>query len=150
MGNLAAPFLARSVSEGDQQPTWARTEREAEAYRGSRCPRCWGDNEPVWSPSLTLFEVALFIDFRDRAGKFINDLHEQLVTLAIEQGHTEASTAALDGSSVAACASRHRMVNQSTLEKRKTLLDDVICGRLTDELQIPQWVRNFSKRSVKR
>ena len=89
-------------------------------------------------------------DFRDRAGKFINDLHEQLVTLAIEQGHAEASTAALDGSSVAACASRHRMVNQSTLEKRKTLLDDVICGRLTDELQIPQWVRNFSKRSVKK
>ena len=58
-------FLARSVSEGDHQPTRARNEREAEAYRGSRCPRCWGDNEPSWSPSLTLFEVALFIDFRD-------------------------------------------------------------------------------------
>ena len=55
----------RSVSEGDHQPTRARNEREAEAYRGSRCPRCWGDNEPSWSPSLTLFEVALFIDFRD-------------------------------------------------------------------------------------
>lgn len=79
-------------------------------------------------------------DFRDRAGNFIDDLHQQLVTLAIEQGHTEASTAALDGSSVAACASRHRMVNQPTLQKRKTLLDDVICGRLTDESSLPQWM----------
>jgi hypothetical protein len=32
-------FLARSVSEGDHQPTWARNEREAEAYKGSRWPR---------------------------------------------------------------------------------------------------------------
>ena len=34
---------------------------EAEAYKGSRCHRCWGDNEPSWSPSLTLFEVARFL-----------------------------------------------------------------------------------------
>ena len=47
-------FLARSVSEGDHQPTRARNEREAEAYKGSRCQRCWGVNEPSWSPSLTL------------------------------------------------------------------------------------------------
>jgi hypothetical protein len=46
--------LARSVSEGDHQPTRARKEREAEAYKGSSCPRCCGANEPSWSPSLTL------------------------------------------------------------------------------------------------
>jgi hypothetical protein len=47
-------FLARSVSEGDYQPTRARNEREAEANKGSRCSVCWGVNEPSWSPSLTL------------------------------------------------------------------------------------------------
>jgi transposase len=62
-------------------------------------------------------------DFRDRAGTFIHDLHQQLVSLAISQGHAQASEAALDGSSVAACASRHHMVNQATLRKRKKLLE---------------------------
>lgn len=78
-------------------------------------------------------------DFRDRAGKFIDDCHRQLVALAIDQGHAETSTAALDGTSVAACASRHRMVNQATLQKRRSLLDDVIGGRLTDD-SWPRWM----------
>lgn len=79
-------------------------------------------------------------DFRDRAGKFIENLHTQLVNLAIDQGHAQASTAALDGSSVAACASRHRMVNQPTLQKRREFLDDVIQGVLGDESCWPQWM----------
>lgn len=79
-------------------------------------------------------------DFRDRTGKFIAQLHQQLVTLAIDQGHAQASTLALDGSSVAACASRHRMVNQPTLQKRRELLDDVIGGVSTDQSSWPQWM----------
>lgn len=79
-------------------------------------------------------------DFRDRAGKYIDELHKQLVDLAIDQGHAEATTAALDGSSVAACASRHRMVNEQTLQRRRETLDDVIGGENTDESSWPQWM----------
>ena len=78
-------------------------------------------------------------DFRDRAGKFIDQLHQQLVTLALDQGHARADTAALDGSSVAACASRHRMVNESTLQKRRAILDGVQ-GASGDPSCWPQWM----------
>jgi transposase len=83
-------------------------------------------------------------DFRDRAGTFIHDLHQQLVSLAISQGHAQASEAALDGSSVAACASRHHMVNQATLRKRKKLLEEAIASHATDEVtdrsEKPKWL----------
>ncbi len=83
-------------------------------------------------------------DFRDRAGKFIEVLHKELVLVAVEQGHTKTDTAALDGSSVAACASRHRMVNEKTLKKRRRIIGDAIAGQ-TPEQSInepawPQWM----------
>lgn len=79
-------------------------------------------------------------DFRDRAEKFIDLLHNQFVGLAIAQGHAKATTAALDGTSIAACASRHRMVNEQTLQRRRELLADVIQGVNTDGSSWPQWM----------
>ena len=78
-------------------------------------------------------------EFRDRAGKFIDELHEQLIGQAIDQGHVDPSTAALDGSSVAACASRHRMVNSQTLQKRQATLDSLRDSD-RDEACWPRWV----------
>lgn len=70
------------------------------------------------SPSLTsLYE------FRDRVQPLLEDLNRQVVQTAIQEGHTDASCGALDGTSVAANATRHRMVNLETVEKRLELLE---------------------------
>lgn len=79
-------------------------------------------------------------DFRDRAGRFIEELHEQLVGRAIDSGHADPTTGALDGSSVAACASRHRMVNEETLKKRRALLEQVMRQERHEEQSLPGWM----------
>jgi transposase len=79
-------------------------------------------------------------EFRDRVGPVIEALHTQLVQLGIEQGLVDATTAAQDGTSIAACASRHRMVNQPTLIKRKDLLDALLAGTLPPSDELPKWV----------
>lgn len=76
-------------------------------------------------------------DFRDRAGKFIEDLHKQVVARALELG-LDPSVGVQDGTTVAACASRHRMVNRATLEKRREQLDALLQGEFQGEL--PKWV----------
>ncbi len=79
-------------------------------------------------------------DFRDRAGQFIEAMHQQLIRQAIDQGYVDPASAALDGSSVAACASRHRMVNQDTLEKRIAKLEQILTAADSDNASWPQWL----------
>lgn len=79
-------------------------------------------------------------EFRDRAGRFIEQLHAQLVNRAIDEGYVDPSIGALDGSSVAACASRHRMVNGETLQKRRAILKQVIQDGQEDREKVPGWV----------
>ena len=76
-------------------------------------------------------------DFRDRAGQFIEQLHKQIVERALELG-LDPTIGVQDGTMVAACASRHRMVNRVTLEKRREQLDAILDGKPPDEL--PKWV----------
>lgn len=83
---------------------------------------------------------SVWYDFRDRTGKFIDRLHQQLIDLAIVQEHLDPRTGALDGSSIAACASRHRMVNSSTLDKRRAILQRLVDGQWLDPTEIPRWV----------
>jgi hypothetical protein len=77
-------------------------------------------------------------DFRDRAGKFIEPLHHQMIGGALDEGHLDPSVGVQDGTAVAACASRHRMVNRSTLEKRTQQLDAILRGKYDEE--VPMWV----------
>jgi transposase len=79
-------------------------------------------------------------DFRDRAARFIEELHEQLVGRAIDSGHVDPTTGALDGSSVAACASRHRMVNEETLTKRRAFLEQFMRDEHQDQQGLPRWM----------
>jgi len=79
-------------------------------------------------------------DFRDRVGDVIEQLHQQLIERAINENHLDPSTGVQDGTFFAACASRHRMVNEATLEKRRQILSNVIDGRLCDDDEIPKWV----------
>ena len=82
------------------------------------------ENKPVqWltygiEPSLTTL-----YEFRDRVQPFLQGLNRQVIRAAIEEGHTDGSCGALDGTTVAANASRHRMINLETVEKRLEILD---------------------------
>jgi transposase len=85
------------------------------------------ENKPVqWlvygmQPSqTTLYE------FRDRVQPLLEDLNQQVIRTAIAEGHTDGSCGALDGTTVAANATRHRMVNLATVEKRLGILDEEI------------------------
>lgn len=64
-------------------------------------------------PSLTsLYE------FRDRIAPLLEGLIRQVVRAAIAEGHTDGNCGALDGTFVAADASRHRLVNLEAVERR--------------------------------
>jgi transposase len=62
-------------------------------------------------------------EFRDRVQPLLQDLNKQVIRTAIDEGHTDGSRGALDGTTVAANATRHRMVNLETVEKRLEILD---------------------------
>ena len=62
-------------------------------------------------------------EFRDRVAPLLEGLNQQVVRTAIAEGHTEGSRGALDGTTVAANATRHRMINLATVEKRLEILD---------------------------
>jgi len=79
-------------------------------------------------------------EFRDRVGGAIEGLNEQLISRALQQEHLDPTTAAQDGTSVAACASRHRMVNEETLTKRQSLLQSVIEGTVDRDEILPRWL----------
>lgn len=79
-------------------------------------------------------------DFRDRLDKCIDPIHAQLVGNAINQGLVDASTGVQDGTSIAACASRHRTVNEETLAKRRQRLDNVLNGSTAEDDLTPKWV----------
>ena len=62
-------------------------------------------------------------EFRDRVQPILLELNRQIIRTAIDEGHTDASRGALDGTTVAANATRHRMVNLDTVEKRLDILE---------------------------
>lgn len=61
-------------------------------------------------------------DFHSRVGPLVAAWNRQLVEASIAAGVTDAGQASLDGSTVEANASRHRLINQSVLTARSTLL----------------------------
>ena len=79
-------------------------------------------------------------DFRDRMEKCIDRLNDQLIVAAIDEGLMDPAVGVQDGTAFAACASRHRMVNDQTLAKRRSLLQDLIDGSLKENDTTPKWV----------
>lgn len=60
--------------------------------------------------------------FRDRVEPFLDDWHQQLITFAVLQGITSACRGSLDGTFVAALASRHQLLGGARLDRRLLLL----------------------------
>lgn len=110
--------------------------------KGNQSPATWHEeakfNEAMqWLGRGYVPARRTWYDFRDRVGNFIEQLHEQVVARAVDQG-VDPTVGVQDGTAVAACASRHRMVNRSTLEKRIEQLGAILEGEFDEEL--PKWV----------
>lgn len=111
--------------------------------KGNQSPAAWYEeaklNEAMqWLGRGYVPARRTWYDFRDRAGKFIERFHEQFIVRALKQKHLDPTVGVQDGTAVAACASRHRMVNRSTLEKRIEQIGSILEGEFHDEL--PKWV----------
>ena len=64
--------------------------------------------------------------FRDRMTDVVKQLHQDLIQRAVDQDFVDAQVGVQDGTTIAACASRHRVVNQPTLCKRRAFLQEAI------------------------
>lgn len=84
--------------------------------------------------------------FRDKAKAYVDDLHQQLVHVAIENGLITGEDAAIDGTFCSALASRHRMINEDTLKRRMEKLSDAFNHDHQETLQeqvstpSPRWM----------
>lgn len=90
---------------------------------------------------ITPSRTALY-NFRDRIINITDGLLDQLITRAVGAGLLEPSHAALDGTSVRSRGSRHRVVNQITLKRRRIALAEAIATDTRGEVQLtlPKWM----------
>ena len=90
---------------------------------------------------ITPSRTALY-NFRDRIITITDGLFDQLITHAVGAGLLEPSDSAIDGTSVRSRGSRHRVVNQSTLKRRRNALAEAIAYDTRGEVQstLPKWI----------
>jgi transposase len=69
-----------------------------------------------------------FYHFQGRVGDQLDAWSQQVIAQAIARGLTTATRAALDGSTIAANASRHRMLNRKTLDQRLVVLAQAVAA----------------------
>jgi transposase len=118
-----------------------------EMQRGRRCPAQWFedfllDDACQWLAFGIRPGRSRLYAFRDRLGPLLDGLHNSVIGAAVAEGLTEATQASLDGSTVAANASRHRLVNEETLTQRQQALAKVIEADATaaEESPVAAWM----------
>lgn len=81
-------------------------------------------------------------DFADRVAPLLDLWNAALLQAARQQGVTTAERASLDGSSVAANASRHRLLNEAAVEQRLTELESACQADAADQPppNVPTWM----------
>jgi transposase len=100
---------------GHHQPTeWLRAAQENDPMRWLLCGAM---------PARTCW-----YEFRQRLGPLIDDFHQQILQQAHAECLTPATRCALDGTTVAANASRHKMINVSKLQQRCGQLEQAIAA----------------------
>jgi transposase len=85
---------------------------------------------------------SVWYDFADRVAPLLELWNAALLQLARQQNVTQAERMSLDGTAVAANASRHRLVNEATVEKRLAQLDVACQGDATGQPppDTPTWM----------
>ena len=86
-------------------------------------------------------------NFRDRAGPLLEEINADVAKMSIQEGLLDPETGFLDGTSTRAAASRHRLVNQKTLERRRQILAEAIQNDQKDKPleATPQWMARTQK-----
>ena len=102
-----------------------------EIRRGRHCPAEWHRDahecEPVrWLLRGAVVARSCWYAFRDRVAPVLSALHQQVLAQAQGAGLTTATRGAEDGTLVAAQASRHKLLNQETLQRRAAQLAAVV------------------------
>jgi transposase len=121
-----------------------------EIQTGQRSPARWacdaGDRRCLmWLGLGGVPGRSRWYDFRDRLGPLLETFHRQVLGWALARGLTTAKAGSLDGTAVAASASRHRLVDLTRLQRRSAELDRVIAADRTrqDPGPIPGWMARF-------
>jgi transposase len=94
-----------------------------EKHRGRQSPAQWfrdlRENIVLqWAGFGIRPSRSVCYEFRDRLGSLLDRWNKEVVGQAIDSGVTDAAEGAIDGSTIAACASRHRLLNQERLTAR--------------------------------
>ena len=123
-----------------------------ELRRAQRQPSQWyrdtHESYPLWWLGFGIRPSrSCWYEFRDRAGAYVDILNAQLLHQAVDKELTTAERGALDGSAVAANASRRRLINHERLESRLEQLeavrqDDAQGHRVED---VPGWMAHTAK-----
>jgi transposase len=113
-----------------------------EVQRGQHSPAAWHrdahESEPIrWLLRGCTPARSCWYTFRDRIGPYLDELNRQVLHQAVAQGVTPATRGALDGTPVAANASRRTLVNAATLVERIAQL--AVYGT-TDGNERPAWM----------
>ncbi|MEO7156432.1 MAG: IS1182 family transposase [Vicinamibacterales bacterium] len=104
-----------------------------ETQRGHHCPAHWHRDAIECGPVRWLLRGfvpsrACWYRFRDRLSPQVLALAQQAVRQAIAEGFTTATSAAIDGTLLAANASRHELVDETVLTQRREHLRQAIAA----------------------
>lgn len=118
-----------------------------EMRAGRRSPAQWHKDTLESLPVRWLLQGyepsrSVWYAFRDRIAPWLEGLNEQVLAQAIEEGLTTAARCSLDGTLIAANASRHRLLNEATLKKRVEQLEPVVAADQQHEPPppLPGWM----------
>ena len=122
-----------------------------ELRRGQRKPSQWyhdtQENCALWWLGFGMHPSrSCWYEFRDRAGPSLDRLNMHVLHQALDVGLTRVERGALDGSTVAANASRRRLINSERLQQRLEQLDAIRQGDAQGEVpaEVPAWMAKTS------
>ena len=122
-----------------------------EVWSGRQRPSQWfrdaGENFVLqWAGFGICPARSTWYAFRDRQGPFVDQWFRQVLQIARERGITPAQRGSLDGSLLAANASRHRLLGEERLSKRREALAKVCAQDRQGEVPepIPAWMAKTS------
>jgi len=118
---------------------------------GCLSPATWAKNVPESIPLQWLGRGILpsrtaMYNFRDRLGGVIQDIHALMIRQAMDEGLIEPNEGVQDGTTIRACATRHRTVNRKVLVRRQEELQVAIAQDGADQVTegspatTPQWM----------
>jgi hypothetical protein len=118
-----------------------------EIRRGRPCPSQWFRDTKEnlvlqWAGFGIQPSRTCWYNFADRIAPLLESWNDTTLQRARQQGVTSAERVSLDGSSVAANASRHRLVNESTVEQRLAELDHACQADAVEKPppDVPAWM----------